>query len=136
MITHPLHRRRVRLLATAIACALAVLPVACSKSESAASVSADAPILVEPSSSYITFTNRAGQALSDISISIVPYGPGEFTRLFPRVENTGRRQVPVNEFRGRDGTPLNLRVVRPKLVRVKAQDASGKAYSVEVPWKP
>ena len=131
-----MHHPHIRLLSAAIACALAVLPAACSKSESAASVSADAAILVEPSSSYITFTNRAGQALSDISISIVPYGPGEFTRLLPRVENTGRRQVPVTEFRARDGTPLNLRVARPKLVRVKAQDASGKTYSAEVPWKP
>jgi hypothetical protein len=98
-------------------------------------VSADSPLLIETSQGIVKFQNRTGVTLTDVSISIVPYGPGEFTRRLSRIENTGRREVSATEFRGRDGTPLNLRVTRPKLVRVKAQDATGKSYDAEVSWK-
>jgi hypothetical protein len=95
---------------------------------------ADSPVLLEPSQAYVTFTNRAGLPLIDIRISIVPYGPTEFTRVVTRVENTARRQIPVNEFRSRDGTVFNPRVTRAKAVRLTAKDLNGKAYEAEVPW--
>lgn len=98
-------------------------------------VSADSPIVVEVSQNLVTFQNRTGLPLADVTISIVPYGPGEFTRRLSRIENTAKREVSVSEFRGRDGTPLNLRVTRPKSVKVHAEDQTGKAYDVEVPWK-
>ena len=101
----------------------------------AETVSADSPLLVETAQGIVKFQNRSGVTLSEVSISIVPYGPGEFTRRLSRIENTGRREVAATEFRGRDGTPLNLRVTRPKLVRVKAQDSTGKSYDAEVTWK-
>jgi hypothetical protein len=91
--------------------------------------------VLEASPDYVTFQNKAGLTLSEVRIVIVPYGPGEFSRDLSRVENTGRRQVPLKEFRGKDGTPLNLRVARPKLVRVTAQDSTGKTYAHEIPWK-
>lgn len=114
---------------------VAVLSAGCSGQGSSERAVADAPFLVEVSQGFVTFQNRSGLPLTDISIAIVPYGPGEFTRLLPRVENTVKRQVPLNEFRSRDGTPFNTRVVRPKLLRVRAQDAAGKTYEIEIPWK-
>ena len=112
----------------------AALVAGCSKQDSAQAISADSPVLLEASSNYVTFQNKTGLTLQEVTLSIVPYGPGEFTRLLLRVENTGRRQVPLNEFRGRDGTPLNLRVARPKTLRVKAQDSTGKNYEYEMAW--
>jgi hypothetical protein len=112
----------------------AALVAGCSKQNSAQALSADSPVLLEASSNYVTFQNKTGLTLQEVTLSILPYGPGEFTRLLLRVENTGRRQVPLNEFRGRDGTPLNLRVARPKTLRVKAQDSTGKNYEYEMAW--
>lgn len=131
----PLHGRDLRWLAAVAVCAVTVLAAGCSGQGSAERAGADAPMRLEVSQGSVTFQNRSGQPLTDVSIVIVPYGPGEFTRLLSRVENTGKRQVPLNEFRGRDGTPFNSRVVRPKAVRVRAQDMSGKNYELEVPWR-
>lgn len=136
MATRPrsLHRRYLRQLSVASLSAVTALAAACSPG-SAERAAADAPMLVETSQTFVTFHNRAGLTLADVSIVIVPYGPGEFTRLLPRVESSGKRQIPLNEFRGRDGTPFNLRVVRPKAIRVRAQDTTGKTYELEVPWR-
>ena len=108
----------------------------CSNQGSAERASADAVIPLEVSPTMVTFQNKTGMPLMSVTLAILPYGPGgEFTRRLPRVENTIKREVPISEFRGRDGTPLNLRVTRPKTVRLKAEDATGKAYEVEVAWK-
>ena len=132
MVTHPLlHYRSLRVLAL---CATAVLAAGCSGG-SPESVSADGPIMVETSDGYVTFQNKSGLVLNEVNIVIEPYGPGQFTRVLNRIENTGRRQVPLNEFRGRDGTPFNLRVARPKSVKVTAEDSAGKSYELEIPWK-
>lgn len=132
MVTHPLLQLRgLRVLAL---CATAVLAAGCSAG-SPESVSANGPIMVETSEAYVTFQNKTGLPLNEVNIVIQPYGPGQFTRVLNRIENTGRRQVPLNEFRGRDGTPFNLRVARPKTVKVTAQDAAGKSYELEIPWK-
>jgi hypothetical protein len=112
------------------------LTVACSDEGSAERAAAEAAIQLELSSQgYVTFHNRSGLPLSDVSIALVPYGPGEFTKLLPRVENTGRRQVALSEFRARDGTPFNPRVARGKVLRVRAQDSTGKSYETEIPFK-
>lgn len=117
-------------------CVVALVSWGCSGGGGTAeTVSADAPLLVETAQGIVKFQNRTGVTLQEVSISILPYGPGEFTRRLSRIENTGRRELAATEFRGRDGTPLNLRVTRPKLVRVKAQDSSGKSYDAEVSWK-
>jgi hypothetical protein len=129
----PLHGRH-RLPVVALF-ALAVLAAGCSEEGSAARLADDAPVLIEPSGTFVTLQNRSGVPLADVTITIVPHGPTQFMRLLSRVENSGKRQVPLSEFRSRDGTPLNLRVVRPKSVRVRAQDVAGKTYELEVPWK-
>jgi hypothetical protein len=38
-------------------------------------------------------------------------------------------------FRGRDGTPFNLRVVKPRLVAFSAKDTLGGTHQAEVPWR-
>ena len=124
---------RETLAAVLVAVALAS---GCSNQGSAARASADAAIPLEVSPTMVTFQNKTGMPLMSVTLAILPYGPGgEFTRRLSRVENTIKRDVPLGEFRGRDGTPLNLRVTRPKSVRLKAEDATGKSYEVEVPWK-
>jgi hypothetical protein len=121
--------------AAAVLFVVALVSWGCSDGGSAEAVSADAPVFVETSQGIVKFQNRTGVTLSEVTMTIVPYGPGEFTRRLSRIENTGRREVAATEFRGRDGTPLNLRVTRAKLVRVRAQDSTGKTYDLEVPWK-
>ena len=116
-------------------CVVALLPVGCAEQDSAERVSADGPIFVETSQAFVTFQNRSGLPFTDVEVSILPYGPGEYTRRFSRIENTMKREVPLTQFQGRDGTPFNLRVTRPKAVRVRAEDAAGKTYEVQVPWK-
>lgn len=123
------------------ACTVAVLSLVacvswgCSDAGSAETVSADAPLVIETSQAFVTFQNRTGLPLNEVEISILPYGPGEYRRRLTRIENTMKREVPLTQFQGRDGTPFNLRVTRPKAVRVKAQDAAGKSYEIEVPWR-
>ena len=131
----PLHRRHVVLLPVVALFTAAALAAGCAEEGPTELISADAPVLLEPSQYYVTFENRAGLPLVDIRVSIVPYGPTEFTRVLTRVENTVKRQIPLNEFRSRDGTAFNLRVTRPKAVRVRAKDLNGKSYEAEVPWK-
>lgn len=116
-------------------CVLAGLPAGCSKKSSAAAVNEDAPVRVQTSTTLLTFENRAGLPLTDLSIAIVPYARTEFVRNILRVESSEKRQIPLNEFRSRDGTVFNLRAVRPKSVRVRARDATGKKYEVEMPWQ-
>lgn len=129
-----LYGSQFRRLPVAALIALAALAGACS-GQGSEGVSADAPMLVETSQSFVTIQNKSGMPLTDVSIVLVPYGPSQFTRQLRRIENTERREVPLTEFRGRDGTSLNLRVVRLKAVRIKAQDATGKSVEFEVPWK-
>jgi hypothetical protein len=125
---------RTSILVTVVACA--ITQTACSNQGSPERAAADAAIPLEISSSGIAFQNKTGMPLTSVTLAILPYGPGgEFTRRLSRIENTIKREVPLGEFRGRDGTPLNLRVTRPKSVRLEAEDATGKKYEVEVPWK-
>jgi hypothetical protein len=125
-----------RFVITLSVCLAAFLAAGCSGGESAESVSAaEGPILVETSQAFVTFQNRSGLPFTEVVISILPYGPGEYTRRLSRIENTMKREVPLTQFQGRDGTPFNLRVTRPKAVRVHAEDAAGKSYDVEVPWR-
>jgi hypothetical protein len=131
----PQRGRHLRCVPVAALFVSVFLTVACSD-ESPERAAADAAIQLELSSQgFVTFLNRSGLPLSDVSIALVPYGPGEFTKLLPRVENTGKRQVALSEFRARDGTAFNPRVARGKVLRVRAQDSTGKSYETEIPFK-
>jgi hypothetical protein len=84
----------------------------------------------------VTIRNIVGQPLTDVSIAIVPVGGQlEFATFFSRLESSEKREIVLSEFRGRDGTTFNLRVVKPRSIRIKAKDFTGKAYEGLVGWK-
>lgn len=96
----------------------------------------NAPLRVETSQMFITVENRSGLALRDVKIEIVPTGRStQFSIIVPRLENAEKRDFPLGNFRGMDGTPFNMRVVRPKSVKVSGSDINNKTVAVEVPWK-
>jgi hypothetical protein len=93
-------------------------------------------IAVQTSQMFVTVENRAGLPLTNVKIEVVPVGGQTvFTTSTYRLEGGEKRDFMIGQFHGRDGTPLNLRVVRPHLVRVHATDVSGKAHSTEVRWR-
>ena len=95
---------------------------------------ADASIGIETSSMFITIENRAGTPLLDLTTTIqTPSAP--YTYLITRIEAGQKRDVPVNNFSSRDGTSLNLRLIRPRSVRAAAKDLTGKTYESQTAWK-
>ena len=91
---------------------------------------------VQVSPLWITVENKAGMALTNLQIDIVPAGTQlVYTANHWRLENGEKRDFAANTFRSRDNTPFNIRVSRPKSVRVSAKDLSGKVLQTEVPWK-
>jgi hypothetical protein len=103
--------------------------------ESAQAQGASASIGVQMTELFVTIENKAGTPLINVTVSIVSVGGLPFTRLVSRMENGERRDMSLAEFSGRDGTTFSLRVVRPKSVRVTAEDLAGKKHEAEVPWK-
>jgi hypothetical protein len=114
---------------------LSVLLAGCSD-QGVASQDANAPIKIEISQLYVTVRNESGLALNDVTIGIVPIGRTTvFSKFLGRLESTQSRNVMLGEFVGRDGTPFNLRVVKPRSIEVKGKDVNGKDYSVETAWR-
>jgi len=64
--------------------------------------------------------------------ALVLIGRVRFATLEYRDE---RREVSLTEFSAADGTKFNAMFNKPKVVRVKAHDVSGKTYDVGVPWR-
>jgi hypothetical protein len=95
---------------------------------------ADAAIGIETSQMFVTIENRAGGPLLDLTTTVqTPAAP--YTYLISRIEAGQKRDVPVSSFASRDGAPLNLRLVRPKSVRVTAKDLTDKRYEVLASWR-
>jgi hypothetical protein len=133
------HRVRGAGAALREAAALAVILggvwlVGCSEQGSAEKLASDSPLFVETSQTSLKMENRAGLALTDVNVVIQPYGPLEFSMLIPRMEATDKRDIPLNQFRSRDGTTFNARFHKPKSVRISGRDTAGKAYEIEIPW--
>lgn len=85
---------------------------------------------------YITVANRSGSTLIDVELEVDPVGGSTvFTYFHPRLEPGEKRNLPIQEFRGKDGTNLNLRVHRPKSVSVKAHTQGGDSYAMTGPWQ-
>ncbi|MGH9345935.1 MAG: hypothetical protein ACRD26_01600 [Vicinamibacterales bacterium] len=97
---------------------------------------ATAPFGVEVSAMYITVENRAGTALVDGKVEILPAGRAVvFTTSWPRMESGDRRDFMLNVFRGSDGTPFRRGVIRARQVKVTAKDLYGKVYERLVPFE-
>ncbi len=113
----------------------AIVIVAAGCSGGVAPQDADAPIAVTNTSMMVSVENRAGLALNNINVAIDPMGGAtEFTSFVGRLENGTSRDIMLGSFGGRDGTPFNLRVIRPKAIRVTAEDINGESYEVIAPW--
>lgn len=105
----------------------------CGEGDGAAS--GPAKFKVDISSMFITVENQSGSTLVDVRIAIVPYSPTLYTTNITRMEAGERRDVSLGNFYGKDGTPFNLRIARPKLVRVSGTDMQGKVHEGQFPWK-
>jgi len=91
---------------------------------------------IELTSFSLGVENRTGQTLTDVVVAIRPVGNYTvFTKEIPRLDVGQKREMTLSEFRGRDGTPFNLRVVRPKDISVTAVDLSGQEHEMSMPWK-
>jgi hypothetical protein len=96
----------------------------------------NAPLRIENTQMFVTVENRSGLALREVKIQIVPVGRStDFSIIVPRLENGEKRDFSLGNFRGRDGTPFNLRVSKPKTVKVSGTDINDKVVEVEVPWR-
>lgn len=112
----------------------AVVMVGCAGGGIAAPI--DSPVTIETSQMYLTVRNVAGVPLTDVMIAIKPTGvQPEYQMRLRRLDNAQERNLPLVEFRGVDGTPLTLRIVRPRSVRITATDVRGTEYDVELPWQ-
>ena len=64
--------------------------------------------------------NRADQPLLDINIELEA-GPLMFSDSLSRLEAREKRQVRHGDLSGRDGTPFNLWIERPKQIVIAAR---------------
>lgn len=96
----------------------------------------NAPIGIQNSQLSIVIENKVGMPLTDVDVAILPVGGAtEFKKFVGRMENAEKRDLSLGSFYGRDGTTFNLRVVRPRAVRVTGKDLNAKPYSVEARWQ-
>jgi hypothetical protein len=124
------------LLSLAGVVALGVLPcsqAACERDKEVVQA-ADAPIGIETGQMFVTLENRTGGPLVDLLITIQT-ASAPFTSRVWRLEAAEKRDVSFGNFSSRDGTTFNLRLARPKLVRVTANDLTQKKYESQVAWK-
>jgi hypothetical protein len=134
------HRFRTRSTLIGSVVVLAWLASACSGSpETAGAVGTtgqDAFVNLELTSFSLAVENTSGMTLTDVQLAITPYGAYTlFTRDIARLNVGEKREMTLAEFRGRDGTPLNLRVVRARDLSVTAVDLSGQKRNLVMPWK-
>lgn len=109
---------------------------ACSSGAPVAAQDGNAPITIRTSQLSVEIENRAGMPLTEVNVSIVPVGGAtEFKKFVGRMENGEKKDLALGGFFGRDGTTFNLRVVKPRLVRVTGTDLTSKAYNVETRWQ-
>ncbi|RPI56213.1 MAG: hypothetical protein EHM55_05625 [Acidobacteria bacterium] len=101
-----------------------------------ASQDPNAPVKILISQMYVTVKNESGLALNDVEIAIIPIGRTTvFNKFLGRIENAESRNVMLGDFIGRDGTPFNLRAIKPRSVEVKGKDVKGQEHTAEVPWQ-
>ena len=95
----------------------------------------NAPVAVTVSQTYLTIDNKAGSALIDGSIELVPSGvlPPYKTSL-PRVESGSNREVRLDRFSGAGGARFLRGATRIRSVRLSATDVTGRTYKREVPF--
>jgi hypothetical protein len=128
--------RRVRLLMKIVMFSAAALAFgACAGGAPVQAQDGNAAIGIQTSQLSIVIENRVGMPLTDVSVSILPIGGAtEFKKFVGRMENAEKKDLALGGF-CRDGTTFNLRVVRPRAVRVTGKDLNAKPYDVEARWQ-
>ena len=129
--------RRVRLLMKIVMFGAAALALgACSSGAPVQAQDDNAVIGIQTSQLSVEIVNRVGMPLTDVDVAIVPInGATEFKKFVGRMENAEKRDLSLGGFYGRDGTTFNLRIVKPRLVRVTGKDLNAKTYNVETRWQ-
>ncbi len=96
----------------------------------------NALIGIQTSQLSVIIENKVGMPVTDIDVAIVPIGAAtSFKKFIGRMENSEKREFSLGDFTGSDGTPFNLRMMHPKLIRVTAKDLNNKPVTVETPWR-
>jgi hypothetical protein len=133
----PISRRRLFLLVVVtVVSASALTLAACSSGSDSSASDQSSQIGIQTSQLSVTIENKAGMPVTDVDVTIMPIGGAtSFKKFIARMENAEKRDLALGEFFGDDGTPFNLRVVRPKSVRVTAKDLNSKPVKAELAWK-
>jgi type IV pilus biogenesis protein CpaD/CtpE len=128
-------RHRLGLVAVTLIASSATLGLAACAASPPAQAE-NAPIGIQNSQLSVVIENKVGMPLTDVDVAILPIGGAtEFKKFVGRMENAEKRDLSLGAFYGRDGTTFNLRVVRPKAVRVTGKDLNAKPYTVEARWQ-
>jgi hypothetical protein len=94
-----------------------------------------APIDVVVSQTYLTIGNKAGSALVDGTIELVPSGVlAPYRTPLPRVESGSQREIRFDQFSGAGGARFARGATRIRSVRLTATDNTGKKHKREVPF--
>ena len=111
------------------------MTAACGRGPAVASGDLDA-FEVSSTQLFVTVSNRTGSGLLDVRVEIEPVGKATvFSSSYPRMEPGERKNFPLQEFRGDDGTPFNLRVHRPRMIKVSGHTQTGEDYALQTPWE-
>jgi hypothetical protein len=95
-----------------------------------------APVLVIVSQTYLTIENKAGSALVDGVVELVPSGVlSPYRANLPRIEAGSNREVLLDRFSGAGGARFLRGATRIRSVRLTATDLTGKTYKREVPFQ-
>jgi hypothetical protein len=95
---------------------------------------ANGPFLIALEQTYMTIENRSGSPIVSGTVAIMTGSlRPPFTMALPRLENLDKRDFPLRNFRGNDGTEFSRRVARVQRIRLTAVDVAGKKYEMEIP---
>jgi hypothetical protein len=96
----------------------------------------NAPVLVTISQTYLTIENKAGSALVEGVVELVPSGVlAPYRANIPRIEPGSNREVLLDRFSGAGGQRFLRGATRIRSVRLTATDLTGKTYKREVPFQ-
>jgi hypothetical protein len=97
---------------------------------------ADAPIAISISNTYISVENKTGVPLLQGQMVITQLGVRPpFRAALPRLENGLTRDFTLNTFRAPDGTLFNRTIARARSLKLTAKDVNGKTYEQEIPFE-
>lgn len=125
---------RAVLAVVALAC-MSASASGCSGSGAAEQLQQNAPVVISTKANTVMLQNRAGGPVNDVQVTVVAFGGNEYSAAIGRIESQASRPVLLAELSGGERGAFNPQFNKPRTVRVRATDAVGKAFDVEVPWK-